>query len=233
MVDRCRLLELGHHRGAAGHQLLEFGDVAGMLDERKRHPVDAERQAEVEVLAVLRRHGRQRQHEVGQVDALAVADLARHLDFGVDRALVVGDDLQPHLAVVDQQQPAGLGRGEDLRMEQGDALGRGRLRIHVEAQLLAFLELHRLLADHAQPQFGPLQIHQDGDRVIVLLLQGAQLVDPLPVVVRHAVAEVEAEDVGAGLEQLAQAFVRRAGGPEGGDDLGESLARMRSNLLLR
>ncbi len=42
VVDGGRLLELGHHRGTAGHQLLQLGDVVGVLYEGQRHPVDAE-----------------------------------------------------------------------------------------------------------------------------------------------------------------------------------------------
>ena len=92
MIDGGRLLELGHHRGAAGHQLLQLGDVVGMLHEGERHPVNAERQAVVEILAVLGRHRRQRHDKVGQVDALAVADRAGDLDFGVDGVLGVRED---------------------------------------------------------------------------------------------------------------------------------------------
>jgi hypothetical protein len=166
----------------------------------KRHPVDAERQAEGQVATVLGRHRRQRDHEVGQVDALAVADRARHLDLGVDGALIVGDDAQPHLAVVDQQDAVGLGRLEDLGMGQGHALGRARRLAHVEAQLLALLQLQRALGESAQPELGALQVHQDGDGMLVLLLQGAQQVDALTMVIRRAVAEVQPKDVGAGLE---------------------------------
>ena len=105
--------------------------------------------------------------------------------------------------------------------------------VHVEAQLLALLQLHRPLGEGAEPQLGALQVHQDGDRVIVFLLERAELLDPLAMIVVRAVAEVQAEDVGAGLEQGAQALGRRSGGPQGGDDLGEALTTHGSSLLLR
>ena len=38
---RLRLLDLGHHRGAAARDLLGLGDVLRALDEGQRHPVDA------------------------------------------------------------------------------------------------------------------------------------------------------------------------------------------------
>ena len=39
-LDRLRLLDLGHHRGAAAGDLLDLGEVLGALDEGKRDPVD-------------------------------------------------------------------------------------------------------------------------------------------------------------------------------------------------
>ena len=224
MVDGGGLLELGHHCGAACHQLLQLGDVVGVLHEAQRHPVDAERQPVGQVPVVLGRHRRQRDHEVGQVDTLAVADRAGNLDLGVDRGLVVGGDAQPHLAVVDQQDAVGLGRLEDLRMGQGHALRRTRRLVHVEAQLLASLQRHRPLGEGAQPELGALQVHQNGDGMPVLLLQRAQQVDALAMVVLRAVAEVQAKDVGAGLEQRTQPLAGGRGRPQRGDDLGEAIA---------
>ena len=60
--------------------------------------------------------------------------------------------------------------------------------------------------------------------MLVLLFERPKLLDPLAVIFRLAVAEVEAKDVGAGLEQLAQPLERGSGGPKGGDDLGETLS---------
>src|SRR6202011_748202 len=69
-------------------------------------------------------------------------------------------------------------------------------------------------------------------RMLIMLLEGAQLLDPLAVVIVHAVAEVEAEHVGAGLEQGAQALGAGGCWPQGGDDLGKTLATHRSSLFL-
>ena len=63
--------------------------------------------------------------------------------------------------------------------------------------------------------------------MLQLLLEGANLLDPLAVVVMHAVAEVEAEHVGAGFEQGAQPLGAGRCRPQGGDDLGETLATHR------
>ena len=173
---------------------------------------------------ILGRHRRQRDHEIGQVDALAVADRAWHLDLGVDGGFAVGDDAQPHLPVVDQQEAVGLRRLEDLGMGQRHALGRTRRLAHVEPDLLALLQLQWPLGEGAQSQLRALQVHQDGDRMLVFFLQRAQEVDALAMVVLRAVAEVQAKDIGAGLEQRAQALAGGRRGSQRGDDLGETVA---------
>src|ERR1700674_1418939 len=40
-IDRLRLFDLGHDRGAAADQFLGLDDVLGALHERQRHPVDS------------------------------------------------------------------------------------------------------------------------------------------------------------------------------------------------
>ena len=52
-VHRLRLLDLGHHHGAAARDLLRLGDVLRPLDERQRHPVDAGVEGGFEIGAVL------------------------------------------------------------------------------------------------------------------------------------------------------------------------------------
>ena len=231
MFDRLRFLEFGHHGGAAGHQLLELGNVVGVLHEGQRHPVDAERQAEREVLVILRCHGRHRKDEVGQVDTLAVADGAGDLDLGVDGPGGVTHDAQAHLAVVDQQQSTRLRGLEDFRMKQRDALGRAGGRVHVEAELLALLQLHRSLGEGAEAQLGALEVHQDGDRVLVFFFQCTELRDPLAMILMLAVAEVQAKDVGARLEQGAQTLGGCRGRAQRCHDLGEAVALHWTSLL--
>src|SRR3981189_1209760 len=102
----------------------------------------------------------------------------------------------------------------------------------VEAQLLDRLHLHRPYGEGAETKLRSLQIHEDRDRMLIMLLERAQLLDSLAVVVVHAVAEVEPEHVGAGLEQGAQPLGAGGRWPQGGDDLGETLATHRSSLLL-
>ena len=52
-LHRLRLLDLGHHGGAAARDLLGLGDVLGPLHEGQRDPVDAGVERRLEIGAVL------------------------------------------------------------------------------------------------------------------------------------------------------------------------------------
>ena len=82
-LHRLGFLDLGEASGAALHDPVQFDHVLGPLHEGKRDPVHAQRQRRFQVGMVLGRHRRQRQQRVGHVHALAVLDLARHLDRGL------------------------------------------------------------------------------------------------------------------------------------------------------
>ena len=140
---RLRLLDLGHHHGAPAGDLLGLGDILRPLDERQRHPVDAGVERGLEIGAVLRGQRRERDHGVGQADALAVRQLAADLDPRDDVGGIDRGRHQPHLAVVEQQGMARHGGGEDFRMRQLGAglVTRGRIRIEREGG--AVLQRHR------------------------------------------------------------------------------------------
>ena len=78
-------------------------DVGRALDERQRHHVDAERQAEGQVLGVLQREPRGRQGDAGGVDALVLAELAAMDDGRPDLGAVGRVDPRHHPAIVEQQ----------------------------------------------------------------------------------------------------------------------------------
>jgi hypothetical protein len=123
----------------------------------------------------LGRHRRQRHHEVGQVDALAVADRACNLD-SVSIDLPCARDAQAHLAVIDQQDAVWFGRLEDLGMGSGT-----RVRCPARGACRAELGLSSTPSDlwrGRRPELRPLQVHRDGDRVLVLF-PGRGQVDPL------------------------------------------------------
>ena len=153
------------------------------------------------------------------VDALAVGQLATVEHFGIDGVCVLGGYPQAQLAVVEQQVHARLQRRDDFRVGQVDPAAVTRGLVQVQAQGLAALQLDLALGEAADAQLRPLQVHEDAQRVVQLLLDFADPLVAQGVVGVFAVAEVEAEDVNPGFDQLADvvdAFDRRA---EGGEDL--------------
>ena len=120
-------------------------------------------------------------------------------------------------------RPPGLAASKISGWGSGTRLAVPGARIEVEAQLLALFSSIGPLAKAPSRSFGPCRSIRMAIGMLVLLLERAQLLDALAMVVVRAVAEVEAEDVGAGLEQRAQALGAGGGRAQGGDDLGETL----------
>ena len=73
--------------------------------------------------------------------------------------------------------------------------------IGVEDQILAGIDLRPIILEIAEPQFRSLQIDQDADRPLVIGLDVADRLHELAHLVVARVTHVDAEDVGAGLEQ--------------------------------
>ena len=99
----------------------------------------------------------------------------------------------------------------------------GRRWIGIEREILALVDLGRAVLEGAEPQFRPLQIHQDADGPAILGFDRAdgrhQLAHPLMVGVAH----IDAENVGAGLEQPIDDGAIRGGRPQRRNDLGTPL----------
>src|SRR3546814_19678766 len=79
-----------------------LGDVLGPLHERQRDPVDMLFEREGQISAVLFGQRGERDHDVGNIDAFAIRNLAADLDDGFDP---VGRD-----ALHEQHQLAEIGR---------------------------------------------------------------------------------------------------------------------------
>ncbi len=199
-VDRGRLLELGHQPGAPGDQLLGLGHVFRALHEGERDPVGPQIERKGEVAPVLVGERRDRQDGARQVDALAVADRSAGDDRGPREIGAHLLDAQAHAAVVDQHVLSGGDAGEDLGMGQGRAGGVARLIVHVEPEGGAVLEFDLALGKRADAQLGTLEVGDHADRPVELLLRRADQVVARLLLGVLAVAEVEAEEVGAGLE---------------------------------
>ena len=217
---RLRFFDLGHHRGAAARDFLRLGDVLRPLDERQRHPIDAGIERGFQIGAVLLGECGKRNGRIRQAHALAVGQFAGHLD-ARHHTLGLGlRDREPHLAVVDQQRAPGRDRGENFRMREICACGIARRRVAVEYEACAFLHHRRAAGEGAEPQLRPLQIDQDADRPRGVLFDAADHADQFAHAVLAGVAHIDAEHVGAGLEQLGDHCGVGRGGPQRGDDLG-------------
>ncbi|MDT4851699.1 hypothetical protein FQZ97_858900 [compost metagenome] len=218
MGDRRGLLDLGHEEGLALDQLTGLEDVLGALDERQGDPVDPQVQAEVQVAAILLGQWAELQHRFGHVDALAIRQFAAGDYFGKHRVGLFAGHLQAQATVVEQQAHARLQRLDDFRVRQVDPAGVARGAVQVQAKGLAALQIDLAGGKAADPQFRPLQVHEDADRHVQLLLHFAHPGVALGVVGVFAVAEVEAEQIDPGLDQLTDIVDACDGRAEGGED---------------
>ena len=96
---------------------------------------------------------------------------------------------------------------------------------------LAGRDLDLAVLDQADPDLGALQVLQNGDRAAGLALERTDRGVDLAVVVMRSMAEVQPEHVGSGQEQLAQPLRRRAGRPDGRNDLGVTMTAHGMELL--
>ena len=114
------------------------------------------------------------------------------------------DHPEDELAVVDQQPRAGL---RPPRKSRGAASWRALSSpgavVAVEDEGLAGLQLGLVALEPADPQLRPLQVGEDRGRPVELAFQRADRRDPPLVIGMAAVAHVDPEGVGAGLDQPA------------------------------
>ena len=224
VVDGLRLLQLGDHRQPRArlvHDLVDLVDVGRAAHERQRDDVDAQAEGELEVRAVLLRHRRHRHVHPGQRQALVVADRAALGDPADHVVALDGDDPQADLAVVHQEPVVRAGVGGEALVRGGDpVVGAGHV-VDRDPHLLAGAPLQRARAgrEAAQPDLRPLQVREDPDGVALgVRARADHVVHPL-VVFAVAMAEVQARDVHAGLDQLADPVRGGRGRPERTDDL--------------
>ena len=76
--------------------------------------------------------------------------------------------------------------------------------VQVQPERLAGLQMHTAAAEPADAQFGALHVGQNADGPVELFLQFADHGEAGGMVLVRAVAEVQPEHVGAGLEQAGQ-----------------------------
>ena len=217
------VLDLGDDVGLAAEagQLGAHGlDVGFLPAETEGEIIDAEFDAQGDVLQVLFGHGREVDFHPGQVDVSPRAEDAAGQHLAMHAVFLLGQDLHVDVPVVDHDHIA-----------LADIIDQAVV-VHVDrVVLLAFGaadgELHLVagveveLGGHVARTDGrPLGIHHDGDvgRSLARHLADARDNGPDPFV--GAMAHVQPEDIGARRDEPGQHLGGFAGGAEGADDFG-------------
>src|SRR3954447_22712590 len=73
----------------------------------------------------------------------------------------------------------------------------------IEDEAFSVLELHGALGEGAEAKLGALQINQNADRTAIAAFDIANGLDQLSHLIMRGVAHVDAEHIGASLEQAA------------------------------
>ena len=223
-VERGGFLHLDEHMRPAADQAARLRDVLRALHEGKRDPLHAEPEREAQVRAVLFGERRDRQHDARQVDALAVAEAPALHHLRLQRRIGLGQHLQPQPSVVEQHVVARADGREDLRVRHRGAGGRAGPAAAVQHEAPARLQFDAPALEGADPELRALHVGHDAYRAQGVALQLAQDAVAPRMVLRPAVAEIEAEHIDPGLEQRLDGVCARGRRPERRDDLGPPLA---------
>jgi hypothetical protein len=108
---------------------------------------------------------------------------------------------------------AGLHAFEDFRMRQMHTRAIAGVGVGVEGECRAVVEHGGAAGESADPKLRSLKVDQDADRPAVVLLDLADRIDHLAHAVMRRVTHVDAEHVGAGLEQPPDHGGVAGGGP--------------------
>ena len=226
-VDRLGLLDLGADRSAVGaDQLTRLGNVLGTLHEAQGDPVRPVFGGEGEITAVLLGQRRDRHFGIGDVDALAVRDNPANFGAAQDAIVVGFEHLEADLAVIDQQPLAARHDPEQFGMRQADAAFIARRLVPVEHEVARMADYRLAILEGADPQFRPLQVGQDRDRLGILLFERTDRDDCRFVIGMRAVAHVEAESVRACAHQPVEHLGRTARRADRGENLDLAPARV-------
>ena len=206
-------------------KLADAADGLAVTDEGSGDVVDVLGQAKEDVLTIALGDSRQRDVDVGHVDALALADQAVVLNDAGHVLAVDGLDLEGDQAVIDQDEGALLDLGGQSQVVEGDVL-RGAVEIlgrglSGDDDLIAGLDGNLLAVDQkAGADLGALGVEQDADGQTELLGNTTDALDATVVLVVGSVREVKTGDVHARLDHLADGLVAIAGGTHGAYNLG-------------
>jgi hypothetical protein len=217
---------------AVGDGLLGLDNVVGLAHERQGHVVGPGLHGRGHVGPVLggqrgRRHG-----HAGQVHPLAGLDHPAPLDLAADPLALDVADPQADGAVVEQDLVALVDVGGQLRVDDRDLGLGGPVGPGDQHDLAAWIDPDAVVADHPDPDLGPLEVDQHGQVVVELGRDRAHQLEPGQVVGPLAVGEVQPDHVQAGLDHAPQDVAAAGRRAEGGHDLG-ALGGHRARSLAR
>ena len=222
VVDAFLVFDLGHDLDLGivlFQQVADLKNVAGAARKAGRDPVEPLLDAEQDVLLVALAHIGHRQVYTRHVDAL----------FGLDDAVVhhgaddvgIGHmfDVQLDQAVVKHDAAAGLYVVGQLFIGDGADLVRALHRAGGQGELLAGHELLGAVFEHTGADLGALCVEHRGHGHAQLGAQGLERFQAAQVLRMVSVGEVEAGDVHAVLDQLAQNALAVGSRAKGANDL--------------
>ena len=208
--DSRRLFNLGQQSRLIANQLLAFGDIFWPLDKGHGDPVHPLLQGKGEIRAVLFGQCRNRDHNVRNIQALAVRQRPANLDL---RYYMVWTNLgypQHQLAIVEQQPCIDFQRCENFGVRQMHTLRIPRRRVRIQPEAVARVQFNLALGKASHTQFGTLQINQYGCWPVIRLFQRADIGNQLRFIGLLAMAHIDAESICACTEQLFDHFRRVA-----------------------
>ena len=236
ILDGFRLLELGDDGNVDAHlvhHLVHEVDVRRRPHERQGDEVRPQAEGEPEVGDVLLAQRGDRDVHARQGHALVVGDGTALGHDALDVVTVDVFDGQSDVAVVDEEAVSRAGVVRQPLVGGRDAI-LGALHLgDGDDDTVALLPLVPALEEAAESDLGALQVREDTDGPAGLV---GGLADPSVVglvVGVLSVAEVEAGDIHARVDQLSDSFLRRDGGTQGADDLGTTIHSYQSSPLDR
>ena len=172
-------------------------------------------------------------HDVGQVEPLAIAQASAGDDGGFAAIALSLVDPEADAAIVEQQFRTGVKGGKNLGMGQRGARHRAGFAGKVETEAIARHQIRAAAFKGSDAQLGALQIDQHADGPAKILFDLAHMVVAPAMILVSAVAQIHAEDVGAGLDQCANLVGRAAGRTQRRQDLRHALASHGLCLIAR
>ena len=207
-----RLFDLGHHAAARPRVIfLALRDVFRPLDEGKRDPIDADLERRLEIGAVFVDRWRRTGIVVsGRLTPLRSDNFPPTTTRVTIRSGSASETVQAHLAVVDQQRVARLDRRENFRMRKVGARCIAGRRIAVEHEAVAAFDRRPNRRRRCRGE-ASVPAGRSARRSAVRCRFSTARIMPTSSRMRgmDGVAHVDAENVGAGLEQAGNHFGAR------------------------